>query len=182
MMVPERLTSAAGAIGLGQVAIELAARYADRREAFGRPIRRFEAVSFKVADCVTRLDAARGLVYRAAKVADTGAWCRKEVSQAKAFATDAGFEAVHEAMQILGGIGYTDVYPIERLYRDARLATIWTGSNEVQRLIVQNEIFREILTADTTSRRNIELDTPGAHKTAEKVFTEELEKYYPKDD
>jgi len=182
MMVPERLTSAAGAIGLGQVAIELAARYADRREAFGRPIRRFEAVSFKVADCVTQLDAARGLVYRAAKVADTGAWCRKEVSQAKAFATDAGFEAVHEAMQILGGIGYTDVYPVERLYRDARLATIWTGSNEVQRLIVQNEIFREILTADTTSRRNIELDTPGAHKTAEKVFNEELEKYYPTED
>jgi len=68
------------------------------------------------------------------------------------------------------------------LMQDLRRATIWTGSNEVQRLIVQNEIFREILTADTTSRRNIELDTPGAHKTAEKVFTEELEKYYPKDD
>ncbi len=180
MMVPERLTSAAGAIGLGQIAMELAARYADRREAFGRPIRRFEAVSFKVADCITELDAARGLVYRAAKVADTGAWCRKEVSQAKAFCTEAGFRAVHEAMQILGGIGYTDVYPIERLYRDARLATIWTGSNEVQRLIVQNEIFKEILSLDRTLKRDIELDTPGAHKTEEKVYSEDPAKYYPK--
>jgi alkylation response protein AidB-like acyl-CoA dehydrogenase len=180
MMVPERLTSAAGAIGLGQVTIELAARYADKREAFGRPIRRFEAVSFKVADCVTELDAARGLVYRAAKVADTGAWCRKEVSQAKAYSTEAGFKAVHEAMQILGGIGYTDVYPVERLYRDARLATIWTGSNEVQRLIVQNEIFKEILSLDRTLKRDIELDTPGAHKAEEKVYTEDPTKYYPK--
>jgi acyl-CoA dehydrogenase len=180
MMVPERLTSAAGAVGMGQVAIELAARYADKREAFGRPIRRFEAVSFKVSDCVTELDAARGLIYRAAKVADTGAWCRKEVSQAKAYGTEAGFKAVHEAMQILGGIGYTDVYPIERLYRDARLATIWTGSNEVQRLIVQNEIFREILSLDRTLKRDIELDTPGAHKTEEKVYSEDPTKYYPK--
>ncbi len=180
MMVPERLTSGAGAIGMGQVAIELAARYADKREAFGRPIRRFEAVSFKVADCVTELDAARGLVYRAANVADTGAWCRKEVSQAKVYGTEAGFRAVHEAMQILGGIGYTDVYPIERLYRDARLATIWTGSNEVQRLIVQNEIFKEILSLDRTLKRDIELDTPGAHKTEEKVYSEDPTKYYPK--
>jgi alkylation response protein AidB-like acyl-CoA dehydrogenase len=180
MMVPERLTSGAGAIGMGQVAIELAARYADKREAFGRPIRKFEAVSFKVADCVTELDAARGLVYRAANVADTGAWCRKEVSQAKVYGTEAGFRAVHEAMQILGGIGYTDVYPIERLYRDARLATIWTGSNEVQRLIVQNEIFKEILSLDRTLKRDIELDTPGAHKTEEKVYSEDPTKYYPK--
>ncbi|MHA3964667.1 MAG: acyl-CoA dehydrogenase family protein [Candidatus Thorarchaeota archaeon SMTZ1-45] len=180
MMVPERLTSAAGAIGMGQVAMELAVRYADKREAFGRPIRRFEAVSFKVADCITELDAARGLVYRAAKVADTGAWCRKEVSQAKVYGTEAGFHAVHEAMQILGGIGYTDVYPIERLYRDARLATIWTGSNEVQRLIVQNEVFNEILSLDRALKRDIELDTPGAHKTEEKVFSEDPAKYYPK--
>ncbi len=141
MMVPERLTSAAGSVGMGQAALEIAIRYADKREAFGRKIRRFEGISFKVAKCMTDLDAARGLVFRAAKVADTGRWCRKEVSQAKAFATEAGFRAVHEAMQIMGGIGYTDVYPIERLYRDARLATIWTGSNEVQWLIIQNEVF-----------------------------------------
>ena len=179
MMVPERLTSAAGPIGMGRACIEIAVRYADKREAFGRAIKRFEAISFKVADCSTLLDAARGLVYRAAKKADTGQWCRKEVSQAKVFATEAGFTAVHEAMQILGGIGYTDVYPIERLYRDARLATIWTGSNEVQRLIIQNEVFREILSEDKSLKRDVELDTPGAHKTEEKVYTEDPKKYYP---
>jgi alkylation response protein AidB-like acyl-CoA dehydrogenase len=180
MMVPERLTSAAGPIGMGRASMEIAVRYADKREAFGRAIKRFEGISFKVADCTTQLDAARGLVYRAAKKADTGEWVRKEVSQAKVFATEAGFQAVHEAMQILGGIGYTDVYPIERLYRDARLATIWTGSNEVQRLIIQNEVFREILSEDKSAKRDVELDTPGAHKTVEKVYSEEPDKYYPK--
>jgi alkylation response protein AidB-like acyl-CoA dehydrogenase len=180
MMVPERLTSAAGPIGMGRASLEIAVRYADKREAFGRPIKSYEAISFKVADCMTQLDAARGLVYRAAKKADTGEWCRKEVSQAKVFATEAGFNAVHEAMQMLGGIGYTDVYPIERLYRDARLATIWTGSNEVQRLIIQNEIFKEILSEDRSDKRDVELDTPGAHKTAEKVYTEDPKKHYPK--
>lgn len=179
MMVPERLTSAAGCIGMGRASLEIAIRYADKREAFGRKIKRFEGVSFKVADCATQLDAARGLVYRAAKVADTGAWCRKDVSMAKTFATEAGFQAVHESMQILGGIGYTNVYPIERLYRDARLATIWTGSNEVQRLIVQNEVFREVLSEDRSLKRDVELDTPGAHKTEEKVFSEDPKKYYP---
>jgi len=180
MMVPERLTSAAGPIGMGRVSLEIAVRYADRREAFGRSIRSYEGISFKVADCMTQLDAARGLVYRAAKKADTGEWCRKEVSQAKVFATEAGFMAVHEAMQILGGIGYTDVYPIERLYRDARLATIWTGSNEVQRLIIQNEIFKEILSQDRSEKRDVELDTPGAHKTEEKVYSEDPRKHFPK--
>jgi hypothetical protein len=81
---------------------------------------------------------------------------------------------------MLGGIGYTDVYPIERLFRDARLATIWTGSNEVQRLIIQNEIFKEILSEDRSDKRDVELDTPGAHKTAEKVYTEDPKKHYPK--
>ncbi|MHA2423794.1 MAG: acyl-CoA dehydrogenase family protein [Candidatus Thorarchaeota archaeon] len=180
MMVPERLTSAAGAIGLGRAAIEIAARYADKREAFGRVIRKFEAISFKVADVAMELDAARGLTYRAGRVADTGAWCRKEVSMAKVVGTEAGFNAVHEAMQIVGGIGYTDVYPIERLYRDARLATIWTGSNEVQRLIIQNEVFKEILSEDRSSKRDVELDTPGAHKTEEKVYSEDPTKHYPK--
>jgi acyl-CoA dehydrogenase len=180
MMVPERLTSAAGPIGMGRASLEIAIRYADKRQAFGRTLKNFEGISFKVADSMTQLDAARGLVYRAAKKADTGVWCRKEVSQAKVFATEAGFHAVHEAMQILGGIGYTDVYPLERLYRDARLATIWTGSNEVQRLIIQNEVFKEVLSEDRSEKRDVELDTPGAHKTSEKVYSEDHDKYYPK--
>ena len=95
---------------------------------------------------------------------------RKVVSQAKLLATEAGYQAVHDAMQIIGGIAYTDVYPIERLFRDARLSTIWTGSTEVMKMIIQNEIFREVLAEPKNLKRNIELDTPGAHKTEEKVY------------
>jgi alkylation response protein AidB-like acyl-CoA dehydrogenase len=177
MMVPERLTSAAGAIGLGRTAFELAIRYAARREAFGQTISRYEGVSFKIADCATALDAARGLVYRAARLADEGLPSRKAVSQAKLFATEACYQTVSDAMQILGGIGYTDVYPIERLFRDARLATIWTGSSEIMRLIIQSDVFKEVLKAPRGEKRDIELDTPGASKTVEKVYRADPDQY-----
>ncbi|MHA1310162.1 MAG: acyl-CoA dehydrogenase family protein [Candidatus Helarchaeota archaeon] len=180
MMIPERLTTAAGAIGIGRACLELAVRYSAKREAFGRPISRFEGINFKIAECATLLDASRGLTYHAAKRADAKLSCRKEVSMAKYFSTEAGFRTASEAMQILGGIGYTDVYPIERLFRDARLGTIWTGSNEVQRLIVQSEVYKQILREDKNIKRNIELDTPGANKTIEKVFKEDINKYMPK--
>jgi len=179
MMVPERLTSAAGAIGLGRAALEIAVRYAARREAFGQTISRFEGISFKVADVATALDAARGLVYRAARLADADQPCRKAVSQAKLFATNAGYDTVYESMQILGGIGYTNVYPIERLFRDARLATIWTGANEIMRLIIQSEVFKETLKEARGTKRDVELDTPGANKTVEKVYRADSDQYKP---
>lgn len=179
MMVPERLTSAAGAIGLGRAALEIAMQYATRREAFGQTISRFEGISFKVADCATALDAARGLVYRAASIADAEQPSRKAVSQAKLFATEACYQTVSESMQILGGIGYTDIYPIERLFRDARLATIWTGSSEIMRLIIQSDIFKEVLKEAKGVKRDVELDTPGANKLVEKVYKEDPEKYSP---
>lgn len=179
MMVPERLTSAAGAIGIGRAALEIAVRYAARREAFGQTISRFEGISFKVADAATALDAARGLVYRAARLADADQPCRKAVSQAKLFATNAGYQTVYEAMQILGGIGYTNVYPIERLFRDARLATIWTGANEIMRLVIQSEVFRETLKEPRGVKRDVELDTPGANKTVEKVYHADPDQYKP---
>ncbi len=177
MMVPERLTSAAGAIGLGRAALEIAIHYAARREAFGQTISRFQGVNFKVADAATALDAARGLVYRAARLADAELPCRKAVSQAKLFATEACYKTVSEAMQILGGIGYTSIYPIERLFRDARLATIWTGTSEIMRLIIQSEVFKEVLGEPRGIKRDVELDTPGADKTDEKVFKAESDKY-----
>jgi len=177
MMVPERLTSAAGAIGLGRAALELAIRYAARREAFGQAISRYEGVSFKIADCATALDAARGLVYHAARLADAGQPSRKAVSQAKLFATEACYQTVSESLQILGGIGYTDVYPVERLFRDARLATIWTGSSEIMRLIIQSDVFKEVLKAPHGERRDVELDTPGAVKTVEKVYRADPNQY-----
>jgi alkylation response protein AidB-like acyl-CoA dehydrogenase len=172
MMIPERMTSAAGAIGMGRAALEVAARYSDKRKAFGKIIRRFEAVSFKVADSVTLLDAARGLVYGAARSVDAGddpGRSRRLVSEAKKFATDAAWQVVNHCMQILGGIGYTDVYPIERLLRDTRLIMIWTGTNEVMDLIIQHEYYKELL-GERPDVRDVEPDAPEAERAEEKVY------------
>ncbi|MEE8390023.1 MAG: acyl-CoA dehydrogenase family protein [Anaerolineae bacterium] len=172
MMIPERMTSAAGAIGMGRAALEVAARYSDRRRAFGQKIRRFEGVSFKVADSVTLLDAARGLVYGAARSVDGGDDARRSrrlVSEAKKFATDAAWQVVNHAMQIMGGIGYTNVYPIERLLRDTRLIMIWTGTNEVMDLIIQHEYYKELLSG-RPDVRDVELDAPEAEQVDEKVY------------
>jgi acyl-CoA dehydrogenase len=172
MMIPERMTSAAGAIGMGRAALEVAARYSDQRRAFGQKIRRFQAVSFKVADAVTRLDAARGLVYGAARSVDAGddpRRSRRLVSEAKKFATDAAWQVVNDAMQIMGGIGYTDVYPIERLLRDTRLIMIWTGTNEVMDLIIQHEYYQELLPGQPDVR-DVEPDAPEAGQVEEKVY------------
>jgi len=172
MMIPERMTSAAGAIGMGRAALEVAARYSDRRKAFGQKIRRFEGVSFKVADSITLLDAARGLVYAAARSVDEGddpGRCRRLVSEAKKFATDAAWQVVNHAMQILGGIGYTNVYPIERLLRDTRLIMIWTGTNEIMNLIIQHEYYKEVL-SPPPDLRDPEPDAPEADRVEEKVY------------
>lgn len=172
MMVPERLTSAAGAVGLGRAALEVAARYSDRRKAFGATIRNFEGVSFKVADAVTLLDAARGLIYGTAYAADNDrdtARVRRMVSESKKFATEAGWQVVNYAMQIMGGIGYTDIYPVERLLRDARLIMIWTGTNEVMDLVIQHEYYKELL-ARGPSGRDVEPDAAQSERTDEKVY------------
>ncbi|MEM1658099.1 MAG: acyl-CoA dehydrogenase family protein [Candidatus Jordarchaeales archaeon] len=170
MMVPERLTSAAGAIGGGRAALDVAIRYSILRKAFGRPIRDFQGVSFKVADSVMKLDAARALTYMAARTADLGLDARRLVAEAKAFATEAAWEAVNNAMQILGGIGYTTVYPVERALRDARLGLIWTGSNEVMRMIIQHEVYKEYLKGERPPVRDVEEDAADADKTEEKRY------------
>ncbi len=170
MMIPERLTSAAGALGMARAALEIAARYSDRRQAFGKQIRRFEGVSFKVADSITLLDAANSLVYATARTVDSGAEAgraRRMVSEAKKFATDAAWEIVNYAMQIMGGIGYTNVYPIERLLRDLRLAMIWTGTNEIMNLIIQHEYYQEVL-RPRPGMRDVEADAVAADATEEK--------------
>lgn len=172
MMVPERMTSAAGALGMGRAALEIAARYSDRRKAFGQKIRAFEAVSFKVAESITQLDAARMLVYGAARSIDAGddpSRCRRLVSEAKKFATETAWQLVNHAMQILGGIGYTNVYPIERLLRDTRLIMIWTGTNEIMDLIIQSEYYRELLGKPSTVR-DVESDAAEAELDEEKVY------------
>ena len=144
MMIPERLTSGAGGLGLGRAALEVATRYSTRRKAFGRTIDKFQAVNFMVADSISTLDAARALVYAAARSVDSGADSRRIVSEAKKIGTEAAWEVINNAMQIMGGIGYTSIYPIERFLRDCRLTMIWTGTNEVMNLLIQHEYYKEL--------------------------------------
>ena len=172
MMVPERLTSAGGAVGMARAALEIAARYADRRHAFGEKIRRFEGVRFKIAESLTLLDAARALNHGAARAADLGedpGVVRRLVSEAKKFATESAWTVINHAMQVLGGIGYTDIYPVERLLRDCRLITIWTGTNEIMSLLIQHEYYRERRAAETAGR-DVEGDAAGAGLVDEKVY------------
>jgi len=172
MMIPERMTSAAGAVGLARAALELATRYSDKRKAFGRKIRQFEGVSFRIADSITKLDAASMLVYGASVAVDnmgsTG-YTRRLVSEAKRFATEASWEIINNAMQVVGGIGYTNVYPIEKMLRDARLSIIWTGTSEIMNLIIQHEYYLETL-AQSAGVRNVEDDAQEAHAADEKIY------------
>lgn len=173
MMVPERLTSAAASLGMARAALDVAVRYSNRRRAFGERIRSFQAVSFKVADAITALDAARALTLAAGDAADADLpSSRRLVSEAKKFATDTAWEVTNQAMQIMGGIGYTNVYPIERLVRDARLTQIWTGTNEIMSLLIQHEYYREVLGEDGRSRQ-VEHDAAEAGAEAEKVYEDE---------
>ena len=172
MMIPERLTSAAACLGV-RAALEVAVRYSDKRHAFGRPVRKFQAVNFMVADAITRLDAARALVYMAARAVDTGAPnVRRIVSEAKRYATDSAWEIANKAMQIMGGIGYTDIYPIEKVVRDIRLSQIWTGTNEIMNLLIQHEYYKEVLES-AEEVRNLEQDATHFEADTEKCYTDE---------
>ena len=169
MMVPERLTTAAAALGMARSCLAIAARYSNRRKAFGQVIRDFQAVSFKIADSATRLDAARSLVYVTARQVDEGMDSRRIVSEAKKTSTEMLWSVVNDCMQVMGGIGYTNVYPVERFLRDARLQMIWTGTNEVMNLLIQHEVYKELL-AKKEDMRDIELDALDEEGEEEKVY------------
>jgi alkylation response protein AidB-like acyl-CoA dehydrogenase len=157
---------------MARAGLEIAARYADQRKAFGQKIRRFEGVSFKIADSLTQLDAARALSYVAAHAIDTNdepGRVRRLVSEAKKFATDTSWKVINDAMQVMGGIGYTNVYPIERLLRDARLLMIWTGTNEIMNLLIQHEYYNELGRPSSLSR-DVEADAAGWELPEEKVY------------
>lgn len=175
MMIPERLTSAGAAVGMARGAFEVAARYADKRKAFGQKIRIFEAVSAKVSDSLTLLDASRAINYLAAKTADaqvSAGQIRRMVSEAKKFSTESAWKIVNHAMQIMGGIGYTNIYPVEKMLRDTRLITIWTGTNEIMDLVIQHEFYKDFLTQKLKSR-DIEKDAEGAGLPDEKIYNDE---------
>ncbi len=171
MMIPERLTSAAGCLGVWG-ALDLAVRYSNKRHSFGKQIRDYQGVSFKVADSITSLDAARSLTYMAARAVDENyPNVRRIVSEAKKFATNAAWDIVNNAMQVMGGIGYTDVYPIERFLRDIRLGMIWTGTTEIMNLMIQHEYYREILDK-SYDKRKMEDDAMNPDES-ERCYTDE---------
>jgi len=139
-----RVTVGAAFLGLAQAAFEEAFNYAGNRKAFGQPIAGFEATQFKLADMATEIEAARWMVYRAAYLKDEGKLSRtiKYASMAKLFATEVAWRVADEAVQIHGGWGVTKGFKVERLLREARLARIYEGTSEIQRLTIYREIER----------------------------------------
>ena len=174
MMIPERLGTAAMTIGAARPALDIATRYTRKRRAFGKPIKDFEGVSFQVAEAATLLDACRAMVYVTARAVDAGDdpnRVRRLVSETKKFVTESCQQVARNSMQVMGGIGYTNVYPIERIVRDLGLASIWTGSSEIMSLIIGTEWYKEqdALQASGVTRDS-EPDAEHADDADEKVF------------
>ena len=137
-----RISIAALAVGIAQGAYESAVRYSGEREQFGKPIREFQAIQFKLADMATQIDAARLLMYRVAWMKDQGKRTTMESSMAKLFASEMSVRVCEEAIQIHGGYGYTKDYPAEKYWRDSKLCTIGEGTSEIQRIIIAREILK----------------------------------------
>ncbi len=127
---------AAMAIGVSRAAFEYAMEYAQQREQFGKPIARLQAIGFMLADMATEIDAARLLTWRAAWMLDQGLPVNKEASMAKRFAADTAMKVTTDAVQILGGVGYTRDYPVEKWMRDAKIMQIYEGTSQVQRVVI----------------------------------------------
>ena len=138
-----RIGVAAQSVGLSEQALEEAVRYAKQREAFGKKISEFQAIQFMIADIATLLEASRLLTYRAADFNDKGKPFTKEASMAKLFASEAANRIAYQALQIHGAYGYSKEFLIERIFRDARVLTIYEGTSEVQRLVVARNLLKE---------------------------------------
>ncbi|HDD24024.1 MAG TPA: acyl-CoA dehydrogenase [Chloroflexi bacterium] len=136
-----RVAIAAMAVGLAQGAFDRAAAYAQERVQFGRPIARFQAIQWMIADMATEIEAARLMVHRAAWLRTTGKRFTKEAAMAKLFATETSERVCYQAIQIHGGYGYMQEYEVERMYRDQRLCAIGEGTNQIQRLIIARQIL-----------------------------------------
>jgi alkylation response protein AidB-like acyl-CoA dehydrogenase len=137
-----RITLGAAATGLARAALEYAVGYAKTREQFGKPIGEHQAVAFRLADMATRVDAARLLVWRAARLVDTGQEVAKEAAMAKLFASETAMWCTWAAVQTLGGWGYSREYPVEKWMRDAKLEEIEEGTSDIQRLIISRRLLR----------------------------------------
>jgi alkylation response protein AidB-like acyl-CoA dehydrogenase len=136
-----RVNVAARGVGIAQRALELALRYSQERKTFGKPIAQHQAIQFKLADMATKIEAARLLTLKAARMKDAGQRSDLEAGMAKLFASETGKEVVEEAFRIHGGYGYSKEYEIERLYRDAPLLLIGEGTSEIQRMVIGKKLL-----------------------------------------
>lgn len=139
-----RITIGALALGTAQGAYERALKYSCEREAFGRQINKFQAISFKLADMATSIEASKHLVYNAAFLKDQGEDIIKEAAMAKLFSSEMCMRVTTEAIQVLGGYGYIKEYDVERFFRDSKILEIGEGTSEVQRIIISREILKNI--------------------------------------
>ena len=138
-----RIGIAAQALGIAQAALEEAVRYAKQRFQFGVPIARHQSISFQIADMATKVDAARLLVYRAARLRDEGKPFTRAAAMAKLYASEISSEVADAAVQIHGGYGYSKSYPVERYYRDARVTRIYEGTSEIHRMVIARSVIEE---------------------------------------
>ncbi len=139
-----RISIGALSVGIAQAAFEEAVRYAKEREAFGKPIANFQAIQWMLADAATEIHAARLMIYHAAWLKDQGQPFTQVGAMAKLFATEMAERVTYKAIQIHGGYGYSREYPVERMYRDARLMTIGEGTSEVQRIVIARKVLQSV--------------------------------------
>jgi alkylation response protein AidB-like acyl-CoA dehydrogenase len=143
---------AAQGVGLGQGAMELAVKYARERVQFGKPISSFQVTQHKIANMATEIEAARALLYQTARNIDAGVKdFSRESAMCKLYATDVANKVVNEALQIYGGYGYMKEYPIEKMFRDAKILQIYEGTNEIQRNVIALEVIKESSKKDKQS-------------------------------
>ncbi len=140
----ERVTYCMASLGSARHAFEVAAEYSTKRVQFKQPIAMFEGVSFKLAEMYVRIDAARQLVYRTAKMIEAGTPAQLESAVTKLFVAESVWQVVDHAMQVLGGIGYTTDFPIQSIFRNARLLRIGAGSDEIMKFLIAREVLRSI--------------------------------------
>jgi alkylation response protein AidB-like acyl-CoA dehydrogenase len=131
-----RIGIAAQSVGMARAAFEAALTYAKQRETFGKIIFEHQAVQFKLADMATQIEAARQLIWHAASLKDAGVPCLKEAAMAKLFASEMAERVCSDAIQIHGGYGYVDDFPVERIYRDVRVCQIYEGSSDIQKILI----------------------------------------------
>jgi alkylation response protein AidB-like acyl-CoA dehydrogenase len=129
-------------VGIGLAAMDFATGYAKERIQFGKPISSFQALQWMIADSYTELDAAQLLILRAAYLKETGKSYSREAAMGKLYASEAANRACYKAIQMLGGYGYVEEYPVERFYRDARVTTIYEGTSEIQRLVIARSYLK----------------------------------------